>query len=102
MLALLGSKIKGKFVSFSTRLCFQICTLLMQRVNPHSYRLTNNSVKMSCMLMDLEQPIVLRVRRFIRVRKVRCCRSICCVLRLLGPLERESEDSAPNSRGFDG
>ena len=28
---------------------------------------------------DFEKPIVLRTRRFMRVRSVRCFRSICCV-----------------------
>jgi hypothetical protein len=50
---------------------FQICTSPIQSVNPNSYRLTNNPITMSCIWMDLEKQIVLRVSRFIRVRKVR-------------------------------
>jgi len=38
----------------------------------------------SCIWIDLEKQIVLRVRRLIRVRNVRCFRSIFCVLRLPG------------------
>jgi hypothetical protein len=34
--------------------------------------------------MDVEKQIVLRARRLIRVRNVRCLRSICCVFRLPG------------------
>ena len=31
---------------------------------------------------EREKPIVLRTRRVVRVRNVRCFRSMCCVLRL--------------------
>ena len=63
---------------------FQICTSPIQSMNPNSYRLTNNPMTISCICMDLEKQIVLRVSRLMRVRKVRCFRSICCVLRLPG------------------
>ena len=62
----------------------QICTLPLQSVNPNSYRLTNNSITRSCIWTDVEKQIVLRTRRLIRVRNVRCFRSICCGLRLPG------------------
>src|SRR5215475_5002325 len=39
---------------------------------------------MSCIWVEREKQIVLRIRRLIRVRNVRCLRSICCVLRLPG------------------
>jgi hypothetical protein len=58
--------------------------LSFQSNNPNSYRLTNNPITMSCIRIDLEKQIVLRVNRLIRVRNLRCLRSIFCVLRLPG------------------
>src|SRR6266851_8831424 len=39
---------------------------------------------MSCICVDFEKQIVLRTKRLMRVRNVRCLRSIFCVLRLPG------------------
>ena len=39
---------------------------------------------MSCIWVVFEKQMVLRAKRFMRVRKVRCLRSIFCVLRLPG------------------
>src|SRR6266571_5839065 len=39
---------------------------------------------MSCICIAFDKQMLLRTKRFMRVRKVRCLRSICCVLRLPG------------------
>src|SRR5882724_5168790 len=51
---------------------------------PKAYRLTNKPMTMSCICVDFEKQIVLRTKRLMRVRNVRCLRSICCVLCLPG------------------
>ena len=38
----------------------------------------------SCIYIDVEKQLVLRTKRFMRVRHVRCVRSIFCLLRLPG------------------
>jgi hypothetical protein len=53
-------------------------------VYANAYRLTNKPMTMSCICVDLEKQIVLRTKRLIRVRNVRCLRSIFCVFRLPG------------------
>ena len=42
----------------------------------------NNPITTSCSQVDLEKQIVFRASRLIRVRNVRCLRSICWVLAL--------------------
>jgi hypothetical protein len=43
---------------------------------PNSWRLINSSITVSCISTDLEKPMVLRAKRLIRVRKVKCLRSV--------------------------
>src|SRR5262245_24478759 len=68
----------------AARVMLQMCTLWLHTGSPNSWRLTNNPMTMSCIWIDREKQIVLRVSRLIRVRKVKCLRSICCVFRLPG------------------
>jgi hypothetical protein len=42
----------------------------------------NNPITTSCITIDLEKQIVFRANRLMRVRKVKCFRSIFWVLRL--------------------
>jgi hypothetical protein len=53
-----------------------------QTGQPNSKRLMNNPITTSCITTDLEKQIVFRANRLIRVRKVKCLRSIFWVLRL--------------------
>jgi hypothetical protein len=46
--------------------------------------LTNKPMTMSCIWMDFEKQMVLRATRVMRVRHVRCFRSIGCVFRVPG------------------
>jgi len=48
----------------------------------NSYRFTNRPITMSCIFSSLEKQIVFLASRLIRVRRVRCFRSIFCVFRL--------------------
>ena len=43
---------------------------------PKAYRLTNKPMTMSCICVVFEKPMVLRTKRLMCVRKVRCMRSI--------------------------
>jgi hypothetical protein len=43
---------------------------------------------MSCICIDFEKQIVLRTRRLMRARSVKCLRSIFCVPRLLTVCDR--------------
>jgi hypothetical protein len=52
--------------------------------NPNSERLTNKPMTTSCFAVDLEKQMVLRARRLVPVRNVRCFRAICYVSRLPG------------------
>ena len=52
--------------------------------SPNSYRLTNIPITRSCICTDLEKQIVFRANRLMRVRSVRCLRSILWVCRLPG------------------
>jgi len=81
---LLGSITESGDEELRLRVVFQICTLPMQSVNPNSYRLTNNPTTMSCIWTDVENRLVLRTSRLIRVRQVRGFRSLCGVLRVPG------------------
>src|SRR5262252_4923507 len=51
---------------------------------PKAYRLTNKPMTMSCICVDFEKQMVLRTKRLMRVRSVRCFRSIFWVCRLPG------------------
>src|SRR6266478_6206715 len=52
--------------------------------SPKAYRLTNKPMTMSCIWIDFEKQIVFRTKRLIRVRSVRCLRSIFWVFCLPG------------------
>ena len=49
---------------------------------PNSNRLIKSPITMLCIRIFFEKQIVLRTRRLIRVRQVKCLRSIFCVFRL--------------------
>lgn len=53
-----------------------------QIAQPNSKRLMNSPITRSCITTVLEKQIVLRANRLMRVRKVKCLRSIFWVLRL--------------------
>jgi hypothetical protein len=65
-----------QFVSQKDRVVFLICCSISQMALPNSYRLTNNPITVSCISSVLEKQIVFLVKRFIRVRNVKCLRSI--------------------------
>ena len=58
---------------------FHICWKLRWEWIEKSYLLINKPMTISCIRMDLEKQIVFRAKRLIRVRKVKCLRSIFCV-----------------------
>jgi hypothetical protein len=61
-----------------------MCTFGVYTCSHTAYRLTHTPITMSCIGIDLAKQSVVRTRRVMRVRHVRCFRSICCVLRLPG------------------
>jgi len=64
--------------------CFKSGDGHVYTARPKAYRLTNKPMTMSCICVVFEKQSVLRTKRFMRVRKVRCVRSIFWVLRLPG------------------
>jgi len=68
------AEINGRAIGF-----IQIIDPASQTTCPNSARLMNKPITMSCSHSDLEKQIVLQANRLIRVRKVKCLRSIFCV-----------------------
>src|SRR5262249_17365159 len=66
---------------------------------PHVNRLRKRPMPIACIATDVEKEMALLTRRVIRVRRGRCCRSSCWVLRLpragVGP---EAIDTPPSCR----
>jgi hypothetical protein len=65
--------------AIALRWCYCLVFLRCYIFTPNSQRLMNKPMTRSCICVDFEKQIVLRTRRLIRVRSVRCLRSSCWV-----------------------
>jgi len=59
--------------------CFRVADRCQMR-SPHASRWMTRPITRSCLVVVLEKPMVRRTRRVIRVRRLRCVRSLSVVL----------------------